>query len=66
METVIEESYKVYEIVRTLEDGQTVRVGTFQDLDKARGLVASLSEYWPGAYSIVPCGSEERPACQDC
>ena len=60
METLIEETYQAYEIVRTLEDGQTVRVGTYRDLSKARGLVASLSEYWPGAYSIVPCGSERH------
>lgn len=60
METVIEETCKAYEIVRTLEDGQTVRVGTFRELDKARGLVASLSEYWPGAYSILPSSEKHN------
>jgi hypothetical protein len=60
METLAEGTYQAYEIVRTLEDGQRVQVGTFKDLDEARGLVAALSEYWPGGYSIVPSSSEKR------
>jgi hypothetical protein len=65
METLIEGTHQAYKIVRTLEDGQRVQVATLQDIDRARGLVASLKEYWPGAYSIVPSGSEERSACEN-
>ena len=60
METLIEGSCKAYKIVRTLEDGQRVQVGIFEDVNKARGLVAALSEYWPGGYSIVPSSSQQR------
>ena len=56
---------QAYKIVRTLEDGQRVQVATFQDLNKARGLVASLNEYWPGAYAIVPSSAEKRSACEN-
>jgi len=62
METSIEGTHTAYEIVRILEDGQRVQVATFHDLNKARGLVASLNEYWPGAYSIVPSSAEKRSA----
>jgi hypothetical protein len=62
METLVEGTYKAYEVVRTLEDGQRVQVGTFQELSEARGLIASLSEYWPGGYSIVPSSKQERSA----
>jgi hypothetical protein len=56
----MEGTLTAYEIVRTLEDGQRVQVATLHDLNKARGLVASLTEYWPGAYSIVQSSSERR------
>ncbi len=69
MKTLIEGTHTAYKIVRTLEDGQRVQVATFRDIDKARGLVASLNEYWPGAYSIVPSSSEQcsekRSACEN-
>ena len=60
METAIQETHKAYEVVRKLEDGQSVPVGTFQRLSEARGLVAALSEYWPGGYSIVRSRVEKR------
>jgi len=66
METLMEGTHTAYKIVRTLEDGQRVQVATFQDIGKARGLAASLNEYWPGAYAIVPSSSEERSACENC
>jgi len=62
METLVEGTYKAYEVIRTLADGQTVQVGTFQKLSEARGLIAALSEYWPGGYSIVPSSKEKRAA----
>ncbi len=62
MKTLIEGTHTAYKIVRTLEDGQRVQVATFQDINKARGLVASLNEYWPGAYAIVPSSAEKRSA----
>jgi hypothetical protein len=60
METLVEGTHKAYKIVRTLQDGQRVQVGTFRDLSEAKGLVAALSEYWPGGYSIVPSSTEKR------
>lgn len=56
----MEGTHTAYKIVRTLEDGQRVQVATFQDIDKAEGLLASLNEYWPGAYAIVPSSAEKR------
>jgi hypothetical protein len=56
METISERPYKV---MCTLPDGQRVLVGDFKDVNEARKLVAGLSEYWPGDYSIVRSNSEQ-------
>jgi hypothetical protein len=43
---------RAYKIFRVLEDGQQMFVASFDDIDEARNLVASLKEIWPGDYSI--------------
>lgn len=43
----------LYTIVREVEDGQRVPVSTLESYDQAERLIRSLSEYWPGDYSIL-------------
>jgi hypothetical protein len=57
METVLERTYK---IVRDLPDGQRVLVGSFKNVNEARKRIATLSEYWPGDYTIVRPHPEQQ------
>ena len=43
---------KKYTVYRILEDGQHVFVAGFDQLQKAQGTISSLSEFWPGDYTI--------------
>ena len=43
----------LYTIVREVEDGQRVPVSTLENYEQAERLISSLSEYWPGDYSIL-------------
>ena len=43
---------KKYTVYRILEDGQHVFVAGFDQLQKAQETISSLSEYWPGDYTI--------------
>jgi hypothetical protein len=46
-------------IVREVEDGQLVPVSNLENYDQAEKLISSLSEYWPGEYSIVQADGQE-------
>ena len=46
-----------YKIFRKTEDGQDVFVAGRAALEEAKQLIASMTEYWPGDYSIECGGS---------
>lgn len=49
---------RLYTIMRQVEDGQRVPVSTLEDYQQAQRLISSLSEYWPGGYSILQSDAE--------
>jgi hypothetical protein len=49
MSRIFEKKFTVY---RVLEDGQHVFVAGFDQLQKAQETISSLSEFWPGDYTI--------------
>jgi hypothetical protein len=51
---------KRYKIVRVLEDGERIPVSSLEDADEARRLIASLNEYWPGNYSMIPLDADSQ------
>jgi hypothetical protein len=41
-----------YKILRKLENGELLEVGSLNDLSEAKQLLESFNEHWPGDYRI--------------
>jgi hypothetical protein len=42
----------IYKVFRKLETGELLVLASFEDLDRAKQLIASLEEHWPGDYFV--------------
>ncbi len=42
----------IYNVFRKLETGELLPLASFEDLDRAKQLIASLEEHWPGDYFV--------------
>ena len=51
---------KRYKIERVLEDGARIPVSSLEDLDEAQRLIASLNEFWPGKYAVLPVDADPQ------
>ena len=43
----------IYKVFRKLETGELLPLASFEDLDRAKQLIASLEEHWPGDYFVM-------------
>lgn len=43
----------IYKVYRRLETGEEMLLASFEDLERAKELIASLVEEWPGDYFVT-------------
>jgi hypothetical protein len=48
----------MYNVLRTLENGELLLVRSFAELEEAKRLAAFLNECWPGEYCVGKSGAE--------